>query len=102
MSRIRILAWIGAIVFSLVASMSVGYAQEKSQRDDVRELVSVLDEIRSFALLRALNAGPTVGDYLKCVAGCKEIFPGGGASQVECVKGCSKTSSPTEVKLFAR
>ncbi len=47
-------------------------------------------------ILKALSAGPTVGDYLTCVRGCNELFPNGGEPLVECIKGCSKTSSPSE------
>lgn len=44
------------------------------------------------------QAGPTakrvtVDDYIRCVTECKNLFPD-GAALVECIKGCSKTSTP--------
>ncbi len=36
-------------------------------------------------ILKALNARPTIGDYLTCVRGCNELFPNanGGEPLVE-------------------
>ena len=36
--------------------------------------------------------GITVGDYLSCARGCKELFPDGGSSLDTCFEGCRKIS----------
>ena len=50
-------------------------------------------EVPGSAIALEMQAGPSVGDYLKCVNGCKELFPNDEKSRLECIKGCSKTET---------